>query len=285
MPCEVSDELRGWRWSEYPLAPAYPFKLTVSDIAGGFCETGRDVYLRYVLRERGRANERVEMGGFIHRVVAEALRAVKSILYTEGLVTGEELRARMEEWGRRALRQLLGDASPRLAVSAFNALWSRAINVYASALDRVRSRSPYLSVDGAVSLIAPASAEYPLDGSLIGLSSSIRVDELLPPAIIVEVKTRGYRQVYDVGLAAYALAFESQYEVPVNYALMVLVRFNRDYSDFTVYERPTLISDGLRQSFIERRDQLAKIVEEGIDPGMPSRCDPDCPYLHVCRGE
>ncbi|RLF14411.1 MAG: type I-A CRISPR-associated protein Cas4/Csa1 [Thermoprotei archaeon] len=284
MPCEVSEELRGWRWNEYPLAPVYPFKLSVSDIAGGFCETGRDVYVRYVLRERGRPSDRVEMGGFIHRVVSEALRTVKSIIYSRGLVSGEELRAEMAERGHRVLRELIGGAPPKLALNAFNALWSRAINTYASALDRVRSKSQYLSIDGAVALVAPALAEYPIDGSLIGLTGSIRVDELLPPSIIVEVKTRGLKPVYDIGLAAYALAFESQYEIPVNYALLVSLKFNRDYSDLLVYEKPVLISDQLRQSFIDRRDQLAKMVEEGVDPGMPERCDPDCPYLHVCRG-
>lgn len=285
MPCEVSDELRGWRWSEYPLAPAYAFKLSVSDVAGGFCDAGRDVYVKYVLREAGRPSDRVEMGGFIHRTVSEALRAVKSIIYSRGLVAGDELRAEMAERGRAVMQSVLGNAPPRLAVNAFNALWSRAANTYASALDKVRSKSRYLSVDGAVALIAPALAEFPLDGSLIGLAGSIRVDELLPPSIIVEVKTRQVKPIHEVGLAAYALAFESEYEVPVNYALLVSLRFNRDYSDYVVYEKPVLISDQLRQSFIDRRDQLARVVEEGLDPGMPEHCDPDCPYLHVCRGQ
>ena len=41
MPCEVGEELRGWDWSEPPILPPYDVKLYMSDVAGGFCPTGR----------------------------------------------------------------------------------------------------------------------------------------------------------------------------------------------------------------------------------------------------
>ena len=63
------------------------------------------------------------------------------------------------------------------------------------------------------------------------------------------------------------------------------MRFNKDYTSFKIYEKPVLISDSLRQQFIDLRDKLARIVEEGIDPGKPEKCDPECPYLKYCSGE
>jgi len=70
----------------------------------------------------------------------------------------------------------------------------------------------------------------------------------------------------------------------VDYALIVNLRFDRSWRDFKVYERIVRVSDALRDEFIERRDRVMRIVKEGIDPGLPRKCSPYCPYIEVCRG-
>ncbi len=80
MPCEVSDELRGWNWSEPPLLYPYDKLLSVADIASGFCDSGRHVYLRYVLREREKPNWRLRRGILIHYILSEAVRIGKSLV-------------------------------------------------------------------------------------------------------------------------------------------------------------------------------------------------------------
>ena len=117
------------------------------------------------------------------------------------------------------------------------------------------------------------------------LNKAIRIDALLPPSTLIEVKTREVKPIYDVALAAYAIAFESQYEVPVNYAVLINLRFDRNYDSFKIYERAVPIGDALRQRFVEVRDGLTRIVEEREDPGLPERCDPECPYFRYCSGE
>ena len=281
---DVSEELRGWRWSEYPLMYPYSFRLSVSDIANGFCESGRFVYVRYVLRARERAGLRVRRGLLVHRVFAEAIRAVKAAIYG-GAVDGDEFRLRFMGEGERVREEVLREYGDVPGASAiFDRLWSHAADVYSSSLVRARSKSPYLSVDSLAHLVAPLTAEHPIDGSLIGLTGAVRVDALLYPNIMVEFKTRDFHPDYELGVAGYALAFESQYEVPVNFAVIAMVRLADDGS-FRLYERVVRVDDNLRSRFIERRDQLARIVEDGLDPGPPARCHDDCPYRHVCRGE
>ncbi|MCX8205178.1 MAG: type I-A CRISPR-associated protein Cas4/Csa1 [Candidatus Nezhaarchaeota archaeon] len=281
LPHEVSEELRGWRWSEGALIPPYGFKLSASDVGGGFCDTGRHVYMRYVVKAKESVRPKVEKGLFIHEVFSEALRVTKLILYREGGLDGEGFRKAFVEEGEVVLRRLAGRFS-RVpdAKEVFDKLWSHAANSYASSLVRARSRSPHLAIDGLAATVVPLVAEFPLDGSLIGLTGAIRVDALLYPSILVEIKTRKLHPDHELGLAAYALAFECQYELPVDYAVLVNVRVSK--SDFKVYERILPLSDGVRQRFVERRDALARIVEERLDPGRPVHCSPDCPFLEAC---
>jgi len=288
-PVDVSEELRGWRWSEYPVVHVSNVRLGVSDIAGGFCGSGRFVYLKYVLRVREYGVvERVEMGSFIHRVFSETVRAAKKAIYMCDSVYSCDFRGNFESQREDVFRRVsdgLRSVSLEKARRVFNQLWDYGVSAYTSAYMKVKSMSPYLSLDGAASLIVPLITEYPIDGTLIGLTKAIRVDALLPPSIIVEVKTREIKPVYNVALAAYAMAFESQYEIPVNHAVLVNVRFSRDYGSFKVYEKIVPISDSLRQEFIDLRDKLARVVEEQLDPGFPDKCDPECPYFKYCSKE
>ena len=288
-PVDVSEELRGWRWSEYPVVHVSSVRLGVSDIAGGFCGSGRFVYLKYVLRVREyRVVERVEAGSFIHRVFSETVRAAKKAVYMCDSVYSCRFRENFEEQRSHVFSRVAGGLKflrREVAEKIFDQLWSYGVSVYTSAFMKVKSMSPYLSLDGAASLIVPLVTEFPVDGTLLGLTRAIRLDALLPPAVIVEIKTRELKPIYNVALAAYAMAYESQYHIPVNHAVLVNVRFSKDYSSFRVYEKIVPISDSLRQEFIDLRDKLSRIVEEGIDPGFPSECDPECPYYSFCVKE
>ena len=283
MPCEVSEELRGWSWSSPPLLYTYSFQLPVSDLASGFCESGRFVYLKYVAEERERPNWRLRRGSLVHHVLSESSRAAKSIVL-RGVLDPQEFKSEFVEEGRKVLSSCKEQFKDLKDVEkVFELLWLRAADAFSSELSRAASRSPYLPIDGLAFLVAPFTTEFPIDGSLIGLSKTLRVDLMVYPNILAEVKTRRWHPDYEIGLAAYALAFESQYEVPINHGVVVLVRIDASKGDLKVYERLVRISDSLRQAFIDKRDGYARIIEDSVDPGKAKSCDPDCPYLHVCR--
>ncbi|MCX8169684.1 MAG: type I-A CRISPR-associated protein Cas4/Csa1 [Candidatus Methanomethyliaceae archaeon] len=283
LPCEVGEELRGWSWNIPPLLYPYNVQISISDMSSGFCESGRFIYLRYVLREKSKENWRLMLGKAIHSIISEASRLAKSLIlnYT---VNPESFKNEFSNYGKSILSKIKDQFKEIKQLELiFDLLWKRANDTFSSELAKTQSRSPYLSPDGISSIVVPFITEFPLDGSLIGLSKTLRADLMIYPNIIVEIKTREWRSDYELGITGYALAFESQYEVPVNYGVIVLFRLDLEKLDIKIYEKIIKITDGLRQTFIDRRDLYAKLIEESIDPGKAKRCSPDCPYLHICK--
>ncbi|MEM3528234.1 MAG: type I-A CRISPR-associated protein Cas4/Csa1 [Candidatus Bathyarchaeia archaeon] len=289
MPCEVSEEVRGWNWNTYPLAPPSQLKLSVSDIFNGFCDSWRILYLRYVVRERLDEHDiplPVVEGSFIHRVFTEAVRYGKALLYRDGNLDAHCFMEQFKQVCRNKFNELHSDFKTipiERAERIFFKVWSLAAHTYSASLDRFKLRSPYLVHDGLASTVIPLTTESPIDGSLIGLNRNIRPDAVLWPATLIELKTRQQHPDDALALTAYAIAFESEYETPQNFGVILYVRFDDDGGDFKAYERIIQFSDKLRTTFIERRDRALTVLEEGIEPEKPSECSPHCPYLKVCR--
>ncbi|MBP1356974.1 MAG: type I-A CRISPR-associated protein Cas4/Csa1 [Sulfolobus sp.] len=282
-PRLISEELRGWRWSEPPVLPPSNTSLGVSDITGGLCPNGRMVYLRYVKKVKEPFSPELARGSLIHEVYAGSIETIKKIIYEEGKIDGNKLRSLASDFFSEFFKELEKKYSkvPDYAEVA-KTVWDYSVNIYASEVEKARARSPFLSKDSLVSLVVPFYVEYPIDGSLVGLSQNLRADALIPQIpIIAEMKTRKLKEVYDLALAGYALAYESVYYTPVDFGLLcnvvvkggsVLVK-----CDFKK------ISDRLRQEFLEERDRRLEIIEKGVDPGLPKQCEPDCPFLNYCR--
>ncbi len=280
IPCEVSEELRGWNWNTPPLLPVHNIQLNVSDLSFS-CETGRLAFLRYRMGHREQVNEKLNFGSFIHRAISLTTSTAKSILYNSVPRSGAEfyemMLAKMEN-----VAVVLGLNNDNY-VKAFKALWKRAALTYSSSLDRLLELSKYLSIDGLVSRVVPWICEFPIDGRLLGLGRAVRIDALVPPSLIIEFKTRKPNRSSEIALAAYALIFESLYKIPVNHAVIIYVDFDFDVSSFKTYERIVKIDDPLRLEFVEKRDLYASKATLDLDPGLPGTCDVYCPYLSVCR--
>jgi len=280
MPCEVSEELRGWHWREPPLLPAYNVKINASDLSFG-CKTGRLAFLRHYLRAREANVEGLKFGKLVHRVIVDATAVAKAILYYSKPTSGVDFYDKFIEYLPRIVNVngLTNDY-----INAINAIWRRAALAYSSALDKVVTLSRYLSLDGIVSMVVPWICEFPIDGRLLGLSRAIRLDALIPPALIVEFKTRKPCRDFEITLAGYVLCFECQFKIPVNHAVLLYIEFSSDKKSFQVYENILRVDDALRMEFVEKRDLYASRASSGIDPGIPENCDLHCPYLGVCRG-
>ncbi len=288
---EVSDELRGWSWEESPVTTTQSRLLGVSDITSGFCPTGRDLYLRYVEVVRGKDNPTLQMGRLVHEVFEAAVEEAKKSVYltwpdTDGDRVEEVMRAAGEALGRRILRKydLL---DPEVAAWVFRKLWGMAVRTYSAAVDEARTKSRYLRLDSLVHAAVPVIAEFPIDGSVIGLSRALRVDAFLPPNLMMELKTREPRRVFELALAGYALAMEAQYGFPVNHALLTYVWVRPESREVIVRPKIVMISEDLRQDFIDARDERREIIEYGVDPGKPrgGECPHECPYRHYCLRE
>ncbi|MCS7136679.1 MAG: type I-A CRISPR-associated protein Cas4/Csa1 [Aigarchaeota archaeon] len=278
-PCEISEELRGWNWFAPPLLPVHGLQINVSDLSFS-CKTGRLAFLRYRMRVKERNNERLRFGAFVHRVISMATNAAKSILYSSTPNNGAELLEKMLKEMERILQHR---DFPENYVKVFKTLWNRAALTYSSSLDKVLELSRYLSLDGLVNRVVPWICEFPVDGRPLGLSRAARIDALIPPALIIEFKTRRPSRSTEVALTAYALSFECQYRIPIDHAIILYIEFEPNGSSFRTYEKVLKIDESLRLEFIEIRDLYASKASLDVDPGIPENCDAYCPYLEVCR--
>lgn len=282
---EVDDELRGWSWASPPVSSPPGIPLGVSDITSGFCSTGRDVYLRYVMKEREEDNSVLQVGRLVHSVFSWVIEGVKKIMFCRGMsVTGDDLEREMKVLGEEIERRILSkyeliDKDKREWL--FRKLWGKGTRTYVAALEEAKSKSRFFRTDSLVYATVPVLSEFPIDGSLIGLSPALRIDALMPPHMLMELKTRRPRHVFEITLAGYALAFESQYRTPIDHAILtyINIRWGRE-----VYARPNVIpiSQSLREEFIELRDSRKEIITYGIDPGKPPECSEECPYRRIC---
>ncbi len=279
MPCEVSEELRGWRWSEPPLLPSYNVKINASDLSFA-CKTGRFAFLRYFLRSVEGADEGLKFGAFVHKVISTATAKAKAILYNRSPSNGADF---FEMMMHNLPHVAEFGALAEDYIRVLNMLWKRAALTYSSAYDKVLELSKYLSLDGLVNRVVPWICEFSIDGRLLGLNRAIRIDALVPPALIVEFKTRRPCRDFEITMAGYAMCFESQYKIPINHAVILYLMFDRNRQSLQVYENILRIDDDVRMEFVEKRDLFMQVTSSGVDPGLPDVCDDHCPYLKVCR--
>jgi len=141
---------------------------------------------------------------------------------------------------------------------------------------------PYTGADALVNLVVPLVLEQKLDGTFLGLSESLSTDAFVfSEPMILELKFGEPRDFHRLSTTGYALAMEALYEFPVNLGCIVYAEFR---SDRLIIKRDIhIISDELRQWFIETRDEKARLVAEEIDPGT-GNCPESCQYHHVCFG-
>jgi len=280
---DVHPELRGWSWSEPPLSPVYDVPLGVSEVAGRYCGSARDLYLRRVIGIQAPPNAAMLEGRLLHRAVADQLLRAIRIVYTspvEGVLRAlEELRTPPAEGVAPATvpEQVRAELSRKVAALAefeYHRIVSRVADVLA--------RQPRVGPSGLVALALPVTVEMPLDGRFLGLSRHLSADAVsIFEPMVVDLKFGQRRDFHRLATAGYALVMESLHEFPINLGCVTYVgveggrvTLDRDFH---------LIDDELRQWFVEARDEAMRLVSEGVDPGLSGECYETCPYWRHCR--
>ena len=273
----ISDELRGWNWSAPPLSPVYAASLGVSEVAGRYCPTGRDVYLHRVLDERRPPSPAMADGSYYHAIVAEVMLRAKQAIYHEGANCLASLEAlESPELPDRPARAT-AEAEQNGAL-----LWRyearRIATRAAGTLARLRSAGP----DALAAAILPVTVEQRIDGSFLGLSTALRVDAVhFCEPMVADLKFGRKERFHRIGLAGYALALESLLEQPINLGYVVYVDFCDGH---VLVEREFhVLGDELRQWFVDERDEKQRMIELELDPGVADECPGACPYWSVCH--
>jgi len=292
----ISEELRGWSYDQPPVEPvAKEIFFGVGDLASRYCPTLRDVYLKKVLRVRPPPTLKMVRGIAYHHVSRKSLLNVKKFIYEcdvsklSGAGMLESLLAGSDALAFEAVREA-ESATAELSQRDSDALKSECYHFYrfllvqaASKVDQAVSRFPHADADTVVSVAVPPVAERKVSGVLVGLSRQLSVDIYTPRNAVADLKTGEIRAFHPYTAAGYALAIESDEEIPIDYGFVVYVRVTEDRRIPSITLRTFVVSDELRREFLEIRDEAVEIVEHGRDPGRPARCPDYCPYYPVCR--
>jgi len=267
----VDEELRGWAWDRFPVKPRAYFGLGVSEVASRPCATSRTSWLRRTAGARGGVEKGspIWWGRVVHELIDAAARDVRELLVDGGMGPHRVY----EELSARAWRRAREAGAPD----------RRAVEFYRSMV--MLFTSQYLASTavrwGPSAGGLPFPTEHRVDGSPLGLSNQLRVDALGESNIVVEFKYgRNDRGRHAVGVAGYALALESELEVPVDFGIIVYI------SDVGATPKmrmePVYVDNMLRREFLENRDEVIDVLMRSSPPPKPSSCSASCPLYRVC---
>lgn len=280
----VAGELRGWSWNAPPLEPVYDIKLALYEVAGYYCPTARDLYLKQVQGVEIKPSTAMLFGKVLHESLAKLIIETKRAIYAEGVDNApgalDKLRepdyAAADKVSKRLTSDEFEELKDRVAV-----IWRHQLNAIINQVDIALAKQPRIGVDSLVSLSIPVTVEHNLDGSFLGLSSHLSTDAYrFYETMILDIKFGEHKDFHRLTTAGYALVMESLYEYPVNLGCIIYASFEN--GRMLVDKDYHLIDDELRQWFIEARDEKMRMISEEIDPGMPDECYEDCPYIGHC---
>ncbi len=274
----VPGEVRGWNWDHPPVRPRVYLGLGVYEVAYRYCPNARDVFLRRIRRVRAEQTQALWFGGMVHKVFHLAARDVRRML-----VDGAEA------W--RAYEVLAGEARDKVIEAigdggggggeSFVDWLTRLYKYLVLGWCAEAARSEALFGGEAVTWL-PWFTEIRVDGSSIGLSNNLRVDALAEGGVVVEIKYGKPASFHRLGLAGYALALESQLEVPIDYGLLVYVNGNGGEKVRISYEY-VYINGGLRHEFLEQRDEIIDMLLSEREPPVNPVCPRTCPFYNYCH--
>lgn len=279
---QVHPDLRGWNWAQPPLAPVYEARLGVFEIAGQYCPTGRDVYLRHVKGIRPLPNLPMIEGSVLHSLISAMILAAKQVIYNHGAECLVGLKALTRPAELEDEMTGLDDKERKALKAKLDILWDFEYHRIIARVQEVLTRQPYIGADALAMLALPVVVEQKLDGRFLGLSAHLSADAFVfSEPMMLDIKFGERRDFHRLATTGYALVMESLYEFPINVGCVVYPTFK---GGRLVIERDFhLIDDELRQWFIEARDERMRLVEEEIDPGRATECYALCPYRAYCH--
>ncbi|MDM7934640.1 MAG: type I-A CRISPR-associated protein Cas4/Csa1 [Methanothrix sp.] len=287
----IAEQLRGWNWESSDLYPPHDIPMAVWEISDRYCETKRDVYLRHVQGVMVPPSEDMVAGRVYHQAVAELYPRAKRLIYAQGLdiCTGlsDVLMERMDEAVQEAGDQLESidcrESTKAETLENLRKLWYFEVGRIVSSIYSYLGKYRYLSDDSLINHALPFVLEHKLDGRYLGLSSNLSADAInMGGMVICDLKTGGKRDFHRLSVTGYALVYESLYEVPINIGCTVYLSFPKNHPTPHIDRDFFMISDEVRQWFIEERDEMQDMIFYEKDPGKCSSPG-SCRYREHCR--
>jgi CRISPR-associated protein Csa1 len=290
----VDERFRGWAWEFSPIDPPYDYLLPLSDLAGRYCESMRDIYLRHVEQKRKPTTAQMIEGKLYHEVVCLAIENAKRGLYTEGATDGNTVGIFLTQIRDEVISELISSTKSPLIHDRgghwdsshvrdnLEWVWTFETHQIVASIERVLSFQPYIGLDALVNSAIPIVPEQKLDGRNLGFSSHLSADAYGVEGVVLDIKTGRRRHFHRLATTGYAMVIESIHEYPVDIGCIVYCSFRQGLPPPIEYDVHT-IDEPLRQELLEVRDEAMKLIYDQRDPGLPSQCYDDCPYWNECH--
>jgi len=287
----IVEDLRGWNWHSAELSPPHDVVLPVWEVSDRYCETGRDTYLRHVQKVSVPASEEMIAGRIYHQVMAELYPTAKRLIYREGVGVCQDLPPILMERLPGAMIEAEEDLSSVKCPTQTSAeigvnlkkLWCFEVSRIVSSIYSYLGKYKYLSDDSLINHALPFVVEHKLDGQYLGLSRNLSADAInMGGMLVCDLKTGPRRDFHRLSATGYALVYESLYEVPINIGCTVYLSFPKEHPTPHIERDLFIISDEVRQWFIEERDSKQDLIFCERDPGTCQNpgC---CRYREYCR--
>jgi len=289
----VSEELRGWNWSNDFLSPPVDnVFLSVSEVANRYCSTYRDIYLRRVLDVPAPISFKTVRGWVYHAICSEVPSLVRGSIYSHGLVRGCELFKILMGEREGFIESIFKRYNVDRYVKGvdYDSLRNDSLILFdyivlgvCARIDEILSELSYPKVENVIGRLIPAFEEKIVDGRALGFSKELKVDVFLDNRLVIDVKTGDVRDFHKYTLVGYALAIEADLEIPVDYGVISYLSVKDGF--VKVRNDVFFIDDTLRREFIEIRDKAFDIIQLGEDPGYPISCPDYCIYYDYCSSK
>ncbi|MDH7597824.1 MAG: type I-A CRISPR-associated protein Cas4/Csa1 [Methanothrix sp.] len=286
----IAEELRGWNWYRSELSPPHDITLPVWEIADKYCETRRDAFLRHVMRVDVPPSVEMVAGRIYHQAIARLFPLAKRLIYSQGLDVctslAQILMERMPDAIKEAEKQMLASGlsdAPREIIDNLRKLWSFEVSRIVSAIYTYLGKYRYISEDSLVNHALPFVVEHKLDGRYLGLSSNLSADAInMGGMMVCDLKTGQRMDFHRLSATGYALVYESLYEVPINIGCTVYLSFPKGHPTPHIERDFFILSDELRQWFVEERDGIQDMIFYEREPGKCSERE-ECRYREYCQ--
>ncbi|MEM4717795.1 MAG: type I-A CRISPR-associated protein Cas4/Csa1 [Desulfurococcaceae archaeon] len=262
----VDEELRGWNWDKPPLKPRAYLELGVFEVASLYCETRRDIWLRRTMGVKPESSDLIVKGKYIHEAITKAIREVTRLAHQS-----------LEPWD---IYDLSKNKWREISVDASRDLQQLVKKVYKYTLISLIGEIAYEDVVHGARTPLIAVSEMKVDGSNLGLSPSLSIDVLTEGGVIIDIKYGAFRDFHKLSITGYALALESEYEIPHDYGLIIYVYAQGENLKINV--KPVYVNSHLRKWFIVERDAIIDMLLEKREPPRDNNCNHTCPYYKVC---
>jgi len=293
---------RGWNIDEVKTPSELSgLRLPVNLLAYKYCPTNRDLYLNKVKGIRQPPTWPSYQGRLVHGLMLDILKSVRNYASRPHNIAKIDLLKYAQKRGRTLIENATinidqetakfklrpSQAKKKEFVNNLHRLVRMESEIVSAFVDYTIATNEDINLESEFSRIFAFQQEICLNAGPLGLTPSIKPDFIYKPGDMVimgEIKTGELKEFHKIGVAAYAMAYEYEEEVPVNFGIILNVAFrNRNVPIYKGTEA-FVISDEYRKAFLNLRDQKLNMLKDGIEPErVPDKgqCK-DCPYIDCC---